>query len=161
MFHGNGSMFIFAKISAMNPDTVFQVCNTIALIGWLILIIVSPFSPEIDRFLICILIVLFCIVYSWLVFSSLSLADLKSFGSLQGVIGLFQNETVVTAGWIHYLAFDLLTGIWIKKNSMKYGISHWIIVPCLLFTFMLGPVGLLLYLLVRTVQTKRYFAENY
>ena len=74
---------------------------------------------------------------------------------------LFQNETLVTAGWIHYLAFDLLTGIWIKKNSVKYGISHWIIVPCLIFTFMLGPVGLLLYLLVRTVQTKKYFAENY
>ena len=123
--------------------------------------IVSPFSPKIDSFLIGILIVLFCIVYSWLVFSSISFENLRSFGSLEGVMRLFQNETVVTAGWIHYLAFDLLPGIWIKKNSVKYGISHWIIVPCLLFTFMLGPIGLLLYLLVRTVKTKRYFAESY
>ena len=145
----------------MNPDTVFQVCNTIALIGWLLLIVVSAFAPKLDRFLICIFIVLFCIVYCWLVLTSFSIADLKSFGSLAGVMGLFQNETVVTAGWIHYLAFDLLTGVWIRKNSVKHGISYWIIVPCLLFTFMLGPIGLLLYLLVRTLKTKKYFAENY
>lgn len=73
---------------------------------------------------------------------------------------LFQNQKLVVAGWVHYLAFDLLTGIFIKKNSLKYGISHWFIIPCLLFTFMLGPVGLLLYLLMRFIQTRDYFAEN-
>jgi len=145
----------------MTPDTIFQVCNTIALIGWLLLIIASPFSPGIDKFLISVIITLFCIVYVWLIISSFSPADLKSFGSLDGVMGLFQNKILVTAGWVHYLAFDLLTGIWIKKNSLKYGISHWIIIPCLFFTFMLGPLGLLIYLLIRTIGTKQYFAENY
>ncbi|HZI54730.1 MAG TPA: ABA4-like family protein [Chitinophagaceae bacterium] len=145
----------------MTPDTIFQVCNTIAMIGWLLLIIASPFSQGIDRFLIGIVIALFCIVYAWLIFSIFSLADFKSFGSLDGVMGLFQDKTLVTAGWVHYLAFDLFTGIWIKKNSLKYGISHWIIIPCLILTFMLGPLGLLLYLLVRTVKTKQWFAENY
>lgn len=144
----------------MTPDMIFQVCNTIALAGWLLLIIVSPFAPKIDKFLIGIVIVLFCIVYSWLVFSSISPGDLKSFGSLDGVMGLFQDKTALTAGWIHYLAFDLMTGIWIKKNSVKYGISHWIVIPCLFFTFMLGPIGLLLYLLIRTIRTKQYLADN-
>lgn len=145
----------------MTPDTIFQVCNTIAMIGWLLLIIASPFSAGIDKFLIGVIITLFCLVYSWLVISSFTPADLKSFGSLDGVMGLFQDKTVVTAGWVHYLAFDLLTGIWIKKNSLKYGINHWIVIPCLVLTFMLGPIGLLVYLLVRTAKAKRYFAENY
>jgi hypothetical protein len=74
---------------------------------------------------------------------------------------LFKNRTLVTAGWVHYLAFDLLTGIFIRKNAQKHGINHWLIVPCLLFTFMLGPIGLLLYLLLRWVITKNYFANNY
>jgi heme A synthase len=145
----------------MSPDTIFQICSTIAMIGWLLLIIVSPFLQGIDKFLISVIITLFCIVYAWLIFQVFSPADMKSFGSLDGVMTLFQNKTLVTAGWVHYLAFDLMTGIWIKKNSMKYGISHWILIPCLFFTFMLGPLGLLLYLLIRTIKSKQYFAENF
>ena len=76
-------------------------------------------------------------------------------------MSLFTNPALVTAGWVHYLAFDLMTGIWIKRNSLKYGIPHLLVIPCLLLTFMLGPVGLLLYLLIRSLKTKHYFAENY
>jgi hypothetical protein len=77
------------------------------------------------------------------------------------VMNLFQNKTLVTAGWVHYLAFDLLTGLWIKRNSLKYNFSHWLIIPCLLFTFMLGPAGLLMYLLMRFIKTGEYFSNNY
>ena len=145
----------------MTPDSIFQICSTIAMVGWLLLIIASPFLQGIDKFLISIVIAVFCIVYAWLIFLSFAPADIKGFGSLDGVMRLFQNKTLVTAGWVHYLAFDLMTGVWIKKNSVKYGISHWIIIPCLLFTFMLGPIGLLLYLLIRTIKAKQYFAENF
>jgi heme A synthase len=145
----------------MSPDTIFQICSTIAMVGWLLLIIASPFLQGIDKFLIGVIITIFCIVYAWLIVQVFSPADMKSFGSLDGVMALFQSKTLVTAGWVHYLAFDLMTGIWIKKNSVKYGISHWIIIPCLFFTFMLGPIGLLLYLLIRTIKTKKYFAENF
>ena len=145
----------------MTPDSIFQICSTIAMVGWLLLIIFSLFLQGIDKFLISIVITLFCIVYAWLIVSSFTPADIKNFGSLDGVMGLFQNKTLVTAGWVHYLAFDLMTGVWIKKNSVKYGISHWIIIPCLLFTFMLGPIGLLLYLLIRAIKAKQYFAENF
>jgi hypothetical protein len=145
----------------MTPDSIFQICSSIAMIGWLILITASPFFHEADKFLIGIIITLLAIVYAWLIVSSFNPADLKSFGSLDGVMGLFQNKTVVTAGWVHYLAFDLMVGIWIKRNSVKYGINHWLIIPCLFFTFMLGPVGLLLYLLIRFVKTGNYFSANY
>jgi hypothetical protein len=74
---------------------------------------------------------------------------------------LFTDKTAVTAGWVHYLAFDLFTGIWIKKNAQKYNVHHLILIPCLLLTFMLGPIGLLLYLLIRLIKTKQYFAANY
>ncbi len=145
----------------MTPDSIFQLCSMVAMAGWLILIIVSPFIPEVDKFLIGIIITLLAIVYTWLLFSSFHPDDLKSFGSLDGVMALFQNKTVLTAGWVHYLAFDLMTGIWIKRNSIKYNINHWLIIPCLLFTFLLGPVGLLLYLIIRFVKMGNYFANNY
>ena len=131
------------------------------MIGWLILIIASPLWFHFDRVLIGTIITLFCIVYAWLIFQSFSPQDASKFGSLDGVMELFQNKTLVTAGWVHYLAFDLMTGAWIKKNSLKYNITHWLIIPCLFLTFMLGPIGLLLYLAVRLFYTRRYFSENF
>ncbi len=145
----------------MAPDTIFQLCSAIAMIGWVTLIITSPFILEVDKFLIGIIITLLSVVYAWLIFSSFNPGDMKSFGSLDGVMKLFQDKPLVTAGWVHYLAFDLMVGIWIKRNSLKYGMPHWLIIPCLLFTFMLGPVGLLLYLLLRLIKTKNHFSANY
>ena len=145
----------------MSPDSVFQTCSTIAMVGWIVLLIISPFWSSFDKFLIGIIITLFAIVYAWLIFQVFTPGDFQKFGSLNGVMELFTAKTAVTAGWVHYLAFDLLTGIWIKKNAQKYNIHHLILIPCLLLTFMLGPIGLLLYLLVRSIKTKQYFAANY
>ena len=145
----------------MTPDSIFQACSTIAMAGWIVLLVASPFWMSFDKFVIGIIITLFAIVYIWLIAQSFSADDFEKFGSLNGVMELFTNRTAVTAGWVHYLAFDLFTGTWIKKNSIKYNISHWLLIPCLFLTFMLGPVGLLLYLLIRTIKAKRYFAENY
>ncbi|HYJ37307.1 MAG TPA: abscisic acid-deficient protein Aba4 family protein, partial [Chitinophagaceae bacterium] len=80
---------------------------------------------------------------------------------LPGVMELFTQPGIVVAGWVHYLAFDLMIGIFIRRNAIKHRINHWLIVPSLLFTFMLGPIGLLLYLIIRTITTKQYFAENF
>jgi len=145
----------------MSPDSVFQTCSTIAMVGWIVLLIISPFWSSFDKFLIGIIITLFAIVYAWLIFQAFTPGDFQKFGSLNGVMELFTDKTAVTAGWVHYLAFDLLTGIWIKKNALKYNIHLLILIPCLLLTFMLGPIGLLLYLLVRLIKTKQYFAANY
>jgi heme A synthase len=145
----------------MTPDIIFSICSAIAMIGWLLLIIVSPFWFDTDKLLIGAVITLFAIVYTWLITQSLQPGDFEKFGTLDGVMSLFTNKTAVTAGWVHYLAFDLMTGIWIKKNSVKHNFSHWLIIPCLLCTFMLGPIGLLLYLVMRLIKTKQYFADNY
>jgi hypothetical protein len=144
----------------MTPDTVFQLCNAIAMIGWLILIAI-PIWPSSDKFIIGIIVALFAIIYTFYIVTNLSAIDLKSFSSLKGVTALFTNPLAVLLGWVHYLAFDLMVGIWIKKNSLKYGINHWLIIPCLLLTFMFGPIGLLVYLLIRFVKTRNYFAANY
>ena len=144
----------------MSPENIFKLCSTIALAGWIILIFI-PFWRSSDKFIIGIIITLFSIIYAWLIFSNFSFSDIKKFNSLQGVMQLFTNPFIVTAGWIHYLAFDLMTGLFISRNARMYRISHLLIVPCLFFTFMFGPVGLLLYFIIRFVITKKYFSTNF
>lgn len=140
----------------MNPDIVFSLSNSLAMLGWLILIIFPKWKWT-SRLLTGVIITLFAVIYAWLIFSTLKPGDFDSFSSLQGVMQLFSDEKAVLAGWIHFLAFDLMTGMYIMNNAQKYQINRWIVFPCLLFTFMLGPFGLLLYFLVRMLKTKSYF----
>jgi hypothetical protein len=61
--------------------------------------------------------------------------------------------------WIHFLAFDLFVGRWEYRDSRERQITAWVMSPVLVLTLLFGPMGLLVYLLVRalfrrqTVQT--------
>jgi hypothetical protein len=79
-------------------------------------------------------------------------ADLTS---LAGVMALFDSPGGATIGWIHYLAFDLFVGIWIARNADAHKISRWFQIPILFFTLMAGPIGLLLYLLLRQLKGEK------
>jgi hypothetical protein len=62
---------------------------------------------------------------------------------------------VLLAGWIHYLAFDLFVGSWEVRDAQRVGIHHLFVVPCLVLTVLFGPIGLLLYLLLRAALRRR------
>lgn len=145
----------------MTADTVFLITCTISAVGWIILLFASPFWIEYDKFLVGIVIALLAISYSWLNFSNFDPGLLKNFTSLNGIAEIFGNRFLLTAAWVHFLAFDLLAAVWIKNNSVKHGIGHALIIPALIFTCMLGPLGFLIYLLTRWIKTKNYFAENF
>lgn len=68
---------------------------------------------------------------------------------LSGVMAMFDGKGGATVGWIHYLAFDLLAGLWIAHDADRRGIARWAQVPVLFFVLMVGPFGLVLYLLLR------------
>lgn len=76
------------------------------------------------------------------------------FGSLAEVALLFQKDEALLAGWIHYLAFDLFVGMWEASDAAKRNINRWLLLPCLILTFMLGPIGLLLYFIIRGIASK-------
>lgn len=76
------------------------------------------------------------------------------FGSFEALMILFTSPAAVFAGWLHYLVFDFFVGAWETRDAQKRGIPHLVLIPCLIATFLLGPVGLLLYLVVRVVLGK-------
>jgi Domain of unknown function (DUF4281) len=140
----------------MSNQTLFEYCNLFALLAWLPLIF-APRWQYTQRIVVGIMASLLAALYVYLVFTSIQPADMQNFSTLQGVMALFTNEKGVLAGWVHYLCFDLMTGFFIVQNAMKNDVKHWFVVPCLLFTFMLGPSGLLLYLVVRAVKLRNWF----
>ncbi|WP_420431060.1 ABA4-like family protein [Hyphobacterium sp.] len=77
-----------------------------------------------------------------------------SMSSISGVSALFSHPVGVLTGWTHYLVFDLFVGAWIARDALRAGLNKWIVLPALVFTLMLGPLGLALYLLIRKVTGK-------
>lgn len=144
----------------MNPDTIFQFSNTLALFSWMLLILTSPFWYRITSLLPGITVVLLASAYTLIILTNFHWGDWSKFSTLAGLKTLFDQDLLLAAGWIHYLAFDLLIGCHIVNNARVHGISHWLVVPCLLCTFMLGPLGWLLYRALRVMRTKQYFQES-
>ena len=142
----------------MSYSEIFQFCNSLAMLNWLLLLI-APRWKWTGRIVVGMSITLLAALYVFFVFQALNMEDMSNFGSLEGVMALFTNEQAVLVGWIHYLAFDLMVGYHITRDAAKHNINHLFIVPCLLCTFMLGPTGLLIYFLIRLVKSKQYFWE--
>ena len=135
----------------MSPDTLFQYASPLAMIGWIILAL-SPLAPRwadrIGGFIIpAILSLLYVAVilgYWW--------QGQGGFDSLANVMLLLSNPWMALAGWVHFLAFDLFIGGWITRTARAQGLAHLLILPCLLLTFLFGPIGLILLLSILAVR---------
>jgi len=83
------------------------------------------------------------------------LLDSGGFLHLADVARVLQNPWCLLAGWIHYLAFDLIVGTWQVRDAARVGLPHALVVPCLLLTCLLGPAGLVCYFVLRWTLKRR------
>lgn len=144
----------------MDYERWFSLAGNLVLPGWLLLVFLPRWRYS-ARFVGPVLIPsILAVGYLTLFAMNSSPSDFSSFGSLAGVKSLFQIDALLLAGWIHYLAFDLFVGSWEVRDAQSVGVPHLAVVPCLFFTFMLGPVGLLGYLVLRGVLRRRCLIDE-
>jgi len=135
----------------MSAETVFTLCNLAVIPPW-ILLAVAPGWAWTQRLVHAIWMpLLLGPVYIWALLSATGVPADASFASLHGVMQFFTVPHAALAGWIHYLVFDLFIGAWEVRDARRRSIPHVALLPCLFFTFLLGPSGLLGYLLLRAV----------
>jgi len=137
----------------MSAEQLFSFTNSLALLGWLLLVFAGRARWAASLVLGAVLPLLLAVIYSGLLAGHWGESG-GSFRTLAGVSMLFENHWLLLAGWVHYLAFDLFIGAWQVRDSQALGISHWIVVPCLALTFLFGPAGLLLYFLIRIARKR-------
>lgn len=132
-------------------ETLFQISNVLALPFWLLMIVLPHWrwtkrvigSPWIAAPL--------ALIYAILVIPSAgTLLPALAQPTLAGITALLGTPEAAAIAWAHFLAFDLLTGRWAYLDSRARKISAWLMAPVLLLTLLLGPLGFLLYLLVRS-----------
>ncbi|MEK6234111.1 MAG: ABA4-like family protein [Planctomycetales bacterium] len=130
----------------MSPDTLFQICNWGVLPAWALLIAFPRWKGT--GVVVACTTAIAALVYVTLL--AVHWSDLQGgFLSLSGVALLFENRWALLAGWIHYLALDLLAGAWQSRESQRLEIPRWRVVPCLILTLLFAPAGLLAFLGVR------------
>lgn len=143
----------------MTPDLLFTICNNSVLPAWLLLFVAPGWKGTQIIVHSCAIPLILCVVYGALAVPNFFGGE-GDFFSLEGVTAIFQNPYALVAGWIHYLVFDLFIGAWEARDAKRLGISHLIMIPCLFFTLMLGPVGLLLYFIVRWTLKGKFIVDE-
>ena len=139
----------------MSPEKIFSLCGTLVLPGWLLLVFLPRWRWTARLVCPFVIPLVLAAVYLWLVATTFGRTP-GGFGSLAEVSLLFSNPWVLLAGWIHYLAFDLFVGSWEVRDAQRVGLHHLLVVPCLVLTFLLGPVGLLLYFVLRFAIKRKF-----
>ena len=137
----------------MTAEAVFSVVNLVAVVGWLLLV-AAPRSRLATTAAGTVIPLLLAVVYLTLFAVHVGTAR-GGFSTLAAVAELFSNPWLLLAGWVHYLAFDLLVGTWEARDARERGVPHLALVPCLFLTFMFGPAGWLTYLGVRAVASRK------
>lgn len=138
----------------MSLETIFSLCSLVAVIGWLALLLAPLARPRLILVARLMAIIL-CAAYFTQMFTITQPVEGASFSTLTGVVALFSMPGNVMLGWTHYLAFDLFVGSWEVDDAGKLGLPHWAMIVPLFLTFMLGPIGLLTYVTIRTIHVWR------
>jgi hypothetical protein len=68
---------------------------------------------------------------------------------------LYENEAFLILFWLHFLSINLFCGSWIVRDSQKLYISKFLTVFPLIITYLIGPLGIFIYWLIRIFFAKR------
>lgn len=139
----------------MDVEQLFKVANYSVIPAWLLLVL-AP-RTVLARAVVHSYAypVVLGIVYGILIVPAFFAGGDGGMDSVENLQISFENGYVLVGAWVHYLIFDLFIGAWQARDSVKYGIPHWQLVPCLLLTLFAGPLGLLLYLSIRFFYRRR------
>ena len=133
----------------MTLETLFQAANCAVLPFWLLLFLAPRWRWT--QLLVHgpVVALLLTPIYGYMLFGYGAAPQGTDFTSLYGVMHAFSSPSVVIAGWIHYLIFDLFIAAWESRDALRRRVPHLIVLPCLLATSFVGPIGLVLYVVVR------------
>ena len=134
----------------MTDDQLFGFANALPLVGWFALLL-APLARITLVAAARVVAVVLAVSYVTGIAAALVAGGgpIPDVMTLSGLAHAFSTPRVMLVGWVHYLAFDLWVGAWEAEEAGRRGMPHAALVPCLVLTFLAGPVGLLLFLVLR------------
>ena len=141
-------------------ETLYMWINIGILPFWLVLI----FFPQsyISRFFVTSIFpfILLSSVYIFIIYKSFLIGyDFDgNFNLYLGLVELsilFENSLYLMIFWTHFIAINLFVGGWIVKDSQKFSVNKILLAIPLIITYLLGPLGIFIYWIIRIFYAKR------
>ena len=127
---------------------------------WLMLIIIP--NSKFTQFFVnsIILPLILSITYIYIIYQTILLDEsifdfFKLHLSLDNLYTILATESFLLAFWLHFVALNLFLGSWISRDGVKYNMSRSLIFLPLILVYFAGPLGLVLYWIIRVFYAKR------
>jgi len=127
---------------------------------WLMLIIIP--NSKVTRIFInsVILPLILSTAYVYVIYQSVLLDEpifdiFKLYLSLDNLYTVFATESFLLVFWLHFLTLNLFLGSWVSRDGVKHNISRSLIFFPLILIYFTGPLGLVLYWLIRIFYAKK------
>ncbi|MGQ0572615.1 MAG: ABA4-like family protein [Pseudonocardia sp.] len=140
----------------MSPELLFALAFPLAAPFWTLMIFAPGWSVTRRILASPLVVVPPALVYALAVLPNLATVwPAVTSPTAAGVAALLGTALGAAAGWAHFIAFDLFVGRWAYLDSRERGVHPLVMAPVLVLTILLAPLGLLAYLLVRTLTPAR------
>tara|TARA_B100001173_G_C15747826_1_gene445571 strand:+ start:98 stop:571 length:474 start_codon:yes stop_codon:yes gene_type:complete len=146
-------------------EMIYLWLNFSVLPFWIMLIF-FPNSKICKIFIVSIVpIIIFTTIYIYLIYNIFNegydfLSNFDLYLGIDQLKKLFSNTSFLILFWIHFLSINLFCGAWIVNDSQKFYISKILISLPLIITYFIGPLGLLVYWIIRIFYAKRISFYN-
>ena len=140
-------------------ETLYYWINLGVLPFWLILIFLP--RSQICRYFVTSIFPIFILtgVYFFMLYKSYLnsynfIDNFNLYLGIQDLSDLFSNQTFLMMFWIHFISINLFTGGWIVKDSQNFLMNKMVLAIPLIITYLIGPIGLFTYWLIRIFYAK-------
>ena len=127
---------------------------------WLMLILIP--NARITKIFVnsVILPLILGAAYCYIIYEAILLDEpifdiFKIYLSLDNLYTMFAVEGFLLIFWLHFLALSLFLGSWVSRDAVRYNMTRKLVFLPLILIFFTGPVGLVLYWLIRTFYAKK------
>jgi len=127
---------------------------------WLMLIII-PNSKITQIFINSVILpLILSTAYIYVIYQSVLLDEpifdiFKLYLSLDNLYTVFATESFLLVFWLHFLTLNLFLGSWVSRDGVKHNISRSLVFFPLILIYFTGPLGLVLYWLIRIFYAKK------
>ena len=141
-------------------ETLYMWINLGVLPFWFILIVFPQshlsriFVTSIFPFFILSGVYIFILYKSYLIGYDFD-GNFSLYLGLNELSRLFEDHLYVMIFWTHFIAINLFIGGWIVKDYQKFSINKGLMAVPLIVTYLIGPIGLFLYWIIRIFYAKR------
>ena len=127
---------------------------------WIMLIIIP--NSKVAQFFVNSIIVplILSTAYIYVIYQTVLLDEpisdiIRFYLSLDSLYAVFATESFLLIFWLHFVALNIFLGSWISRDGIKYNINRNLIFVPLILVYFTGPLGLVLYWIIRVFHAKR------